>query len=217
MPEVTSGLPTRLARIDLTCEGEEDIQFTSKIALDKDGYATQTMEELIREVYYDIYPNHGSNAPATVKVINVSSDYIDTPEDPMIEVLIHSLRNTALDYAVAAALEWTSPLVGKGELSFEGGRVFINNPRTWFTPSRSNEMASYFIDKHQLDVAWVYPNAGVHEGPKSPLIAYGAAHHSPGGVLGNSLPEAVARYMVQSLTPRPFVSIPYSLVPELAE
>lgn len=213
MPEVTTSLPTRLPRVDLTCENDEDIQFIGKISRHEGGYITQTMEELIRDVYYEIYPNHGSNTPSALGVINISSDYIDLPEDPMIQVLVATLRGTALDYAVAEALEWTVPKSEGGKLDFTGGAVY-DDQGARFAPSCSNSIAAYFIGKHQLSVEWVpYGNGGTrqaHVGERTTEAYRGLA-------TGDTLQEAVARYMVQSVTPRPYVSIPYSLLSHNAE
>jgi hypothetical protein len=210
MSEVTTSLPTKLPRIDLTCENNEDIQFVGKIARHKDGYITQTMEELIRDVYYDVYPQSGQ--PAILGVISVSSDYIDLPEDPMIEVVIETLRGTALDYAVAEALEWIAPRAEGGKLTFTSGAVYEDKSYgEKFAPSCSDSITSYFINKHQLSVTWVPIDRGNEAGKKVPLIGVReqSTHH---GATGDTLPEAVARYIVKSATPRPYVSIPYSLL-----
>lgn len=218
MAEVTSGLPLQLARIDLTCEGEEDLQFTAKILLDNEGFSTQTMEELIRDVYHDVYPNGGE---AVVKVSHVSSDYIDTPDNPLIQVPIHLLRDTALDYAVAEGLEWSfNDGEGVRELTFRDGIVFaVNEHGTPFRPSRSNSICAFFIGKHELNIEWDYPGGnGATTGntKKLPRVGETRLMGFPHGIAGQTLPEAVARYMVQSVTPRPYVAIPYSLIPELA-
>jgi hypothetical protein len=175
MSEVTTSLPTKLPRIDLTCENNEDIQFVGKIARHKDGYITQTMEELIRDVYYDVYPQSGQ--PAILGVISVSSDYIDLPEDPMIEVVIETLRGTALDYAVAEALEWIAPRAEGGKLTFTSGAVYEDKSYgEKFAPSCSDSITSYFINKHQLSVTWVPIDRGNEAGKKVPLIGAGAVH-----------------------------------------
>jgi len=213
MAEVTSGLPLQLARIDITCEGEEDLQFTAKVVLVEEGFSTQTMEELIRDVYHDVYPNGGE---AVVKVSHVSSDYIDTPANPQIQVPVHLLRNTALDYAVAEGLEWLfDDGEGVRELIFRDGNVFSSGQGAPFRPSRSNSICAFFINAHQLNVEWNHPQ-GVGSGAKFPRIGYGRLVDCLVGATGDTLPEAVARYMVQSVTPRPYVAIPYSLIPELA-
>jgi len=213
MAEVTSALPLQLARIDLTCEGEEDLQFTAKITLVEEGFSTQSMEDLIRDVYHDVHPNQGE---AVVKVSHVSSDYIDTPANPQIQVPIHFLRDTALDYAVAEGLEWLfDDGEGVRELIFRDGNVFSSGQCTPFRPSRSNSICAFFIGKHELNVEWDYPQ-GVGAGTKLPRVGETRLMGFPHGIAGQTLPEAVARYMVQSVTPRPYVAIPYSLIPELA-
>lgn len=214
MTEVTTSLPTRLPRVDLTCENDEDIQFIGKISRHEGGYITQTMEELIRDVYHEIYPNTGlQNATSALGVISISSDYIDLPEDPMIQVLVATLRGTALDYAVAEALEWTVPKPEGGKLIFTGGAVY-DDAGTRFAPSCSNSIAAYFIGKHQLCVEWVpYGNQGLKQARVGERTA--EAYHNL--ATGDTLQEAVARYMVQSVTPRPYVSVPYSLLSHIAE
>lgn len=213
MTEVTASLPTRLPRVNLTCENDEDLQFIGTITRQEGGYITQSMEELIRDVYYEVYPNHGSNAPAALGVISISSDYIDIPEDPMIQVLVATLCGTALDYAVAEALEWTVPKPEGGKLKFTGGAVY-DADGTRFAPSCSNSIAAYFIGKHQLCVEWVpYGNQGLKQVRVGERTA--EAYHNL--TTGDTLQKAVARYMVQSVTPRTYVSVPYSLLSHIAE
>lgn len=210
MPEVTSNLPLQLARINLVCEDEEDIQFTAKISLNSAGYAAQTMEELIKDVYHAIYPNQ---LDAVVKVISVSTDWVDTPDNPLIQVPIQCLRDTALDYAVAEALEWVNPLNELETLKFVDDAVFVGDgDGHHFVPSACNSHAAFFINKHQLSVEWNYPGNGTNAGPKYARVGdHGQPAHIS-GMLGKTLPEAVARHIVQSHTPRAYVSIPHSLL-----